>query len=184
MLDQSKFEYDSVDGRVKLDPNGPSDSNPAGWTIIGPNQGSGGLAIAGTAVAISQGDSPAPGPADVAALGLLIYAGYTALTHEVLRIPTISRPFLNENADANSAPSNPEPDAGNFSDKIGKIATALGATEKEVREALHKVKRNLKVGGKTKNPDMDVDLNTGEVYPKIPGGGRGDSIGNIWEYLP
>jgi len=28
-----------------------------------------------------------------------------------------------------------------------------------------------------------VDPETGEVYPEIEGGGVGDSIGNIFEYL-
>jgi hypothetical protein len=32
---------------------------------------------------------------------------------------------------------------------------------------------------------MVVDTNTGEVYPKMPGGGvSNDSIGNIYDYLP
>jgi len=31
---------------------------------------------------------------------------------------------------------------------------------------------------------MQVDPTTGEVYPETPDGGIGDSIGNIFDYLP
>lgn len=37
--------------------------------------------------------------------------------------------------------------------------------------------------GKVRNPNVEVDLDTGEIYPQTPGGGIGDSIGNIWEFL-
>jgi len=37
--------------------------------------------------------------------------------------------------------------------------------------------------GKERNPDVEVDLNTGEIYPKVPDGGIGDSIGNIYDHL-
>jgi hypothetical protein len=63
-------------------------------------------------------------------------------------------------------------------DKIGKIASDLGWTEEQVRDAIHKVKNNLR-GGPVKNPDVVVDTSTGEVYPKNPDGTHGDSIGNI-----
>lgn len=34
-----------------------------------------------------------------------------------------------------------------------------------------------------KNPDVLVDTKAGEVYPKLPGGGIGDSIGNILDVI-
>jgi RHS repeat-associated protein len=68
-------------------------------------------------------------------------------------------------------------------DKVGKIAKSFGRTEKEIRDAIHAVKRNMDRGGPVRNPDVKVDLTTGEVYPKTPTG-VGDSIGNIFDYLP
>ena len=35
-----------------------------------------------------------------------------------------------------------------------------------------------------RNPDVVVDLTTGEVYPQLPSGGIGDTIGNLSDYLP
>lgn len=67
-----------------------------------------------------------------------------------------------------------------LTDKEGKIAAKLGKSVKEVREAIHKVKADK---GIDNNADVDVDLNTGEVYPKSPDGGHGDSIGNIFDKL-
>lgn len=37
----------------------------------------------------------------------------------------------------------------------------------------------VREGSRTRNPDVVVDTETGEIYPKTPGGGHGDSIGNI-----
>jgi hypothetical protein len=34
---------------------------------------------------------------------------------------------------------------------------------------------------KKRNPDCQVDVKSGEIYPEIPGGGVGDSIGNIFD---
>ena len=70
-----------------------------------------------------------------------------------------------------------------YTDRIGKIASELGRTEKEIRDAIHKAKRNLPKGGPVKNPDVVIDPKTGEVYPKAPDGSIGDSIGNIFDYL-
>jgi RHS repeat-associated protein len=69
------------------------------------------------------------------------------------------------------------------SDRIGQIAAALGKTRDEIRAAIHQVKRNMPRGGPIRNPDVCVNLRTGEVYPKTGSGGIGDSIGNIFDYL-
>ncbi len=57
-------------------------------------------------------------------------------------------------------------------------------TTRQAKDAIHAVKRNMPRSGPTRNPDVMVDLNTGEVYPQLPEGGVGDSIGNILEFLP
>ncbi len=70
----------------------------------------------------------------------------------------------------------------NLCKSIGKIANKFRRSKKEINKAIHEVKDELPKG-KIKNPDVEVDLNTGEVYPKVPGGGVGDSIGNINDHL-
>jgi RHS repeat-associated protein len=67
--------------------------------------------------------------------------------------------------------------------RIGQLASALGRTAREIRDAIHAVKRNLPRGGPIRNPDVRVDPLTGEVYPELPNGQLGDSIGNIFEHL-
>jgi len=39
----------------------------------------------------------------------------------------------------------------------------------------------LPISGPNRNPDVAVDTKTGEIFPKLPGGGVGDSIGNIYD---
>jgi uncharacterized protein RhaS with RHS repeats len=69
----------------------------------------------------------------------------------------------------------------------GKIAKQFGRKEKEVRTAIEKLKqRQLRGGGGKgyrKNPDVQIDPKTGDAYPELPGGGLGDCIGNIAEFL-
>ncbi len=63
-------------------------------------------------------------------------------------------------------------------------ADRLDVTPQEVSSAIHQAKRNLPRGGPVRNPDVVVDMLTGEIFPKLPGGVVGDSIGNIFDYLP
>ncbi|MFJ3205692.1 polymorphic toxin-type HINT domain-containing protein [Streptomyces sp. NPDC086989] len=66
------------------------------------------------------------------------------------------------------------------------IAKATGLSVKQVKDAIHKVKAQgawRGIGG-NKNPDMLVDPKTGEVYPQMPDGSPGDSIGNIFDHIP
>jgi len=65
---------------------------------------------------------------------------------------------------------------------IGKLAKQFNKTRKEIETAIHKAKKPLqrfKGKGQKSNVDVTIDPTTGEVYPEIPGGGLGDSIGNI-----
>jgi hypothetical protein len=94
--------------------------------------------------------------------------------------------------------SSGKPDPGNGSDNNGinasksladkesKIANEIGRTVKEVKNAIEKVKQGggWRNGTKNRNPDVKKKKKTGEVYPKTPSGGYGDSIGNIYDYLP
>jgi hypothetical protein len=83
-------------------------------------------------------------------------------------------------------------DAGegeDYTDKIGKItrnaSETLGrrVTEREIKDAIHKVKNEgLGRGGPVKNPDVAVSPR-GDVRPKLPDGGLGDSIGNIYDHI-
>lgn len=132
-----------MEGRVRLDPNGPSDSNINGFSITGPNQGSGFAALAGTAVAISQADTPAPGPADIAAVLLLLYATYDALTHETFLTPTI----LMSTKDAQK--SNPDVVAvagkavETLSAELEKLKSTPNKTP-EIKRQIEKVKKAVK----------------------------------------
>jgi hypothetical protein len=73
---------------------------------------------------------------------------------------------------------------GDFLSRPSQIADRLGVSTREVKDAIHAVKTNLPRGGPIRNPDVVVDAVTGEVFPQLPGGGVGDSIGNIFDYLP
>ena len=73
---------------------------------------------------------------------------------------------------------------GDFLSPPSQIAERLRVSTREVKDAIHAVKTNLPRGGPICNPDVVVDAVTGEVFPQLPGGGVGDSIGNIFDYLP
>ena len=67
---------------------------------------------------------------------------------------------------------------------IKKLAKIFGCSEVEIRKAIHTVKRNgLPTSGYKRNPDVQIDPQTGEVYPEIEENRVGDSIGNILDYL-
>jgi hypothetical protein len=82
----------------------------------------------------------------------------------------------------NDPPHRHVPDG--FTDRVGKIAKETGRTEREIREAIHSVKRGMPSGGPVRNPNVVVNPITGEVRPMLPGGGVGDVIGNIFDYFP
>lgn len=75
----------------------------------------------------------------------------------------------------------------NTTSSVGKLAQTTGHTAKDIKRAIHGVKneggwRGL---GANRNPDVEVDPSTGEVYPKSEDGVPSDeSIGNIYDYLP
>jgi len=62
---------------------------------------------------------------------------------------------------------------------VGKLANQFGYTTKQIRIAIHAVKRGAAFPG---NPDVVID-GAGEVYPVGSDGVAGDSIGNIFEHL-
>lgn len=64
---------------------------------------------------------------------------------------------------------------------IGKIASGTGLSERDVRDRIHGAKGNLPKSAGIRNPDVGVDLDTGEIYPVNPDGSLGDSIGNIYD---
>ena len=67
---------------------------------------------------------------------------------------------------------------GETTNKPGKIADKLGVPVKEVKEAIHEVKKPLEG-----NPDVEVCTTCGEAYPQTDSGGLGDSVGNINDHL-
>ncbi|MGI9420844.1 MAG: hypothetical protein ACR2RA_23720 [Geminicoccaceae bacterium] len=150
------------------DPRGPALSD-------GEEDEKGAFAMAGTvALGFAAADGPVSPIGDIiglgVGLGILGYAGYQALTNP----PSIG-PLLSEKPEEIAdQPTRP-------ADKPGKIASETGLTEKEVREKIHEAKGNMPRGGEVKNPDVAVDLDTGEIHPKNEDGTYGDSIGNIYD---
>ncbi|WFE66017.1 hypothetical protein [Micromonospora sp. WMMD714] len=71
----------------------------------------------------------------------------------------------------------------NISTRPSQIADRLGYTTPQIKDAIHAVKRDgLPRGGPKRNPDVVVDLDSGEVYVKMPNGEPSeDSIGNIFD---
>jgi len=65
-----------------------------------------------------------------------------------------------------------------------RLADILGKKTREVKRAIEQCKQdNLPRNGPIRNPDVRIDPTTGEVFPKLPGGRIGDSIGNIFDFL-
>ncbi|MFD3508764.1 hypothetical protein [Nocardia sp. NPDC058666] len=76
---------------------------------------------------------------------------------------------------------------GSLTTSVGKLAKEYDVTEREIREAIHKVKAGgaWRGNGAAKNPDVVIDTKTGEAYPKNADGTVSeDSIGNITDFLP
>ena len=65
----------------------------------------------------------------------------------------------------------------------GQIAARFNKTVKQIKDAIHKIKRNMSKCKEKTNGNVAIDPITGEVYPQIEGGGLGDSIGNLWDAL-
>ena len=107
----------------------------------------------------------------VIGVGFVGYVGYLA--------------YLENRSNANVCPiqyQSDSPSEDDLSDRDGDIASKTGLTAEEVKKKIHNAKnKGLPKSGPVKNPDVAVDTNTGEIYPKIPGGGYGDSIGNIFD---
>ncbi len=104
-LRPDQFEYDSEKGRVVLDPLGPTALNPLGYTVT-PQMSQAGILVVG-ALGTSQIDSPAPGPADVVALGMLVYAGYVWMTQQTHPLPIVD-PNIFTQGDRDARKINPK----------------------------------------------------------------------------
>ncbi|WP_244969783.1 hypothetical protein [Nocardia cerradoensis] len=94
--------------------------------------------------------------------------------------------FLDDSEDIN-----PDSPTGAFTTatmttKVNKIASHYGVPPQAVRDAIHKIKAQgaWRGNGGSRNPDIVVDLDDGEVYVKMPDGSPSeDSIGNILDEL-
>lgn len=86
------MEYNSTDGRVRLDPNGPTAENPDGYMVIGPNVWQANDTNVAGAIAVAIADGPEPGPADLLALAYILGSFLHAATvsHEVHQVPIVS----------------------------------------------------------------------------------------------
>lgn len=131
----------------------------------------GGLALAG---------GGALGGASLSTAGIIGYAGAAGI------IGTSSSVMLQAASEGSGIPSSRPDDAdcsGELTDKVGTIANKTNRTVREIKDAIHRVKESMPRSGSRRNPDVLVDPKSGEVYPKMPSGRPGDSIGNIFEHL-
>ncbi len=126
--------------------------------------GSGLLAVGGTTSASST--------ATITIGGLYIAEGGLTFGSSVL-LAQSSKPGGNSRSEG---PSDPR----GLAERIGDIAEKTGLSRKQVKDRIHRAKRNLPKD-KVTNPDVGVDPTTGEIFPKNPDGGFGDSIGNIFD---
>lgn len=73
---------------------------------------------------------------------------------------------------------------GRTTNSTSRLAEMIGKRQREIKRAIEQCKQdNLPRGGPNRNPNVRVDPRTGEVYPELPSGRVGDSIGNIFDYL-
>ena len=120
---------------------------------------------------------------------VILYDGAKKVGEAIVDTTTQAIIWISGLINANEETENPEnadEKPKSLADKEGKIANKIGRTVKEVKEAIEKVKQSIpwRSDGKNTNPNVEVDTDTGEVYPKTPDGGIGDSIGNIFDHLP
>ncbi|MFI6778738.1 hypothetical protein [Nocardia sp. NPDC050412] len=138
------------------------------------------IKIIGTAAAV----------AGTAALTVTAFDKVPSLTDIAIKLGAIiAMKVLIDDADSDDI--NPNSPSGAFTTasqttKINKIASYYGVPAKDVREAIHRIKSYgaWRGDGANKNPDVVVDLESGEVYVKKPDGtASDDSIGNIRDEL-
>ena len=69
---------------------------------------------------------------------------------------------------------------------VARLAQQFRRSTNQVKQAIEQCKQaGLPKSTFRRNPDVVVDLTTGEVYPQVSStGGVGDSIGNLFDYLP
>jgi len=154
------YAYVHNDPMNFVDPNGENSVSIFGQRMV----------AAGIA---SQVDSPAPGPGDVVALGIALYA-VGELAINVLSESSSSTETENKGqgqAEVGDCPTC----GGETSNKPGKIGEAHDLKPKEVRNRIHGIKNGQLSG----NPDVEVCNDCGEVFPQTEDGNLGDSIGNI-----
>lgn len=73
---------------------------------------------------------------------------------------------------------------GRLTGNTKKLAEILGKKAKDVEKAIEQCKQaGLPRSGPIRNPNVQIDPISGEVFPEIADGGLGDSIGNILDYL-
>ncbi len=71
----------------------------------------------------------------------------------------------------------------NSTGNIKQLADLFRRNRQAIEDAIHQCKQHMPRSSPIRNPDVVVDKTTGEVYPKLPNGRLGDSIGNINDYL-
>jgi RHS repeat-associated protein len=115
-------------------------------------------------------------------LGSCDYTPVAAAVNRQVRLYAIATAAVIGDGEEGDVPASEGMSAPKLMKRIPQIARKFGYTNKEVGDAIHAVKYNMPEGF-YRNPDVWID-ETGEAYPIGPDGVPGDSIGNIFEYLP
>jgi RHS repeat-associated protein len=73
-------------------------------------------------------------------------------------------------------------DGSDWEDDVPRIADKIGRSIRDTKDAIHKAKRELKLRGvgQRKNPDVEIEINSGNIRIK---GGPGEVEGNLDDYL-
>lgn len=145
--------------------------------------GGGGLALAGGGILTEAG------VLTVSATGVVqVVAGVAAVAEGTVLLSQASDASGSSSGSSSGGSrggdSSGSGSGANLSSRPSQIADRLRFSVREVKDAIHAVKTNMPRSGPVRNPDVMVDLETGEVYPQLEHGGVGDSIGNIFDYLP
>ena len=156
----------------------------------------GGGTAGGAAIAAGTGGAGAPAGAAVVSAGVAAGKAIAATGSGVMSAGLAllaSDASGDSGGNGNNNDSNSPDGSGNnggnnrrLTNREGRIAEETGYSKGQIRDAIHNVKREgLPRSGPRSNPDVQVDLNTGEVYPEVNRGVPAqDSIGNIFDFLP
>jgi hypothetical protein len=152
-----------------------------GLTVLSAGGEVGGIALDATGVGAVIGV-----PANVvSAAGIATGVGMMMASGADLGSHATGDDAVSRGGSDDGSPAPPDGPGPNTSTNPAQMARRFDSTVKDINKAIHLAKKGIPEGGPSNNPDVVVDMDTGEVYVKLPNGKpSSDSIGNILDYLP